>query len=125
VSNSDAAERQPSSTIEGADMTGGESKRKCGNYTRRRGYEGEREWCKFLSDHGVKTERHFMSGMFVKGDCTTTPNCMDGTLKGQVKRKKKAPDWLELEGHDYVAVREDRGEWFVVIRGSLFRDLLQ
>jgi hypothetical protein len=50
---------------------------------------------------------------------------MDQKLVGQVKRKKKAPDWLELEGHDYVAVREDRGEWFVVIRGSLFRDLLQ
>jgi hypothetical protein len=107
-------------------MSGGDSKpRKCGAYTRRRGYEGEREWCAFMNEGAIKTERHFMSGMFVKGDCTTTPNCMDQKLVGQIKRKKKAPDWLELEGHDYVAVREDRGEWFVVIRGSLFRDLLQ
>jgi hypothetical protein len=100
--------------------------RKCGNYTRRRGYEAEREWCNQMSDNGVPTKRHFMSGMFEKGDCTTTPPCMpDNKLKGQVKRKKAIPDWLELEEHDYTAVREDRGEWFVVIRASLFRDLLQ
>jgi hypothetical protein len=97
-----------------------------GNYTRQRGYRGEAEWCKLLSDNGVPTERHFMSGMFVDGDCTTTPPCMPlNKLKGQVKRKKAIPAWLELEKHDYTAIRENRGEWFVVIRASLFRDLLQ
>lgn len=97
-----------------------------GNAPRQKGYRGEAEWCKLLTDAGIPTKRHFMSGMFVKGDCTTTPPCMPETpLKGQVKRKKKAPDWLELEGHDYVAVREDRGEWFVIMGAGLFRDLLQ
>ena len=97
-----------------------------GNYTRQRGYRGEAEWCKLMSDSGVPTKRHFMSGMFESGDCTTTPPCMpQRPLKGQVKRKKKCPDWLELDAHDYVAVREDRGDWYIIIRASLFRDLLQ
>lgn len=97
-----------------------------GNYTRQRGYRGEHEWVKYLNDNGVPTERHFMSGMYLPGDCTTTPPCMpQRPLKGQVKRKKKCPDWLELDAHDYVAVREDRGDWYIIIRASLFRDLLQ
>jgi hypothetical protein len=97
-----------------------------GNYTRNRGYRGEADWCKYLTDRGVPTKRHFMSGMYEGGDCTTTPPCMpDNKLKGQVKRKKEIPAWLELDQHDYTAVREDRGEWYVVIRASLFRDLLQ
>jgi hypothetical protein len=99
--------------------------RKCGAYTRRRGYTFEAEFVKFMNEGDVPCRRHFMSGMFEKGDCTISPTCMDVTLKGQLKRKKKIPDWLELDGHDFTAVREDRGETFVVIRASLFRDLLQ
>jgi hypothetical protein len=107
-------------------MSGDPKPRKCGNYTRQRGYRGEAEWCKLLTDGGIPTKRHFMSGMFESGDCTTVPPCMpDNKLKGQVKRKKEIPAWLELDAHDYTAVREDRGEWYVVIRASLFRDLLQ
>lgn len=86
-----------------------------GNYTRQRGYRAEAEWCKKLTLAGLPTKRHFMSGMFEKGDCTG-PN----EMRGQVKRKKKIPDWLELDGHDYSATREDHGDWFVVMRASTF-----
>jgi glycerol-3-phosphate dehydrogenase len=44
---------------------------KNGNYTRQRGYRAEAEWCKLLTTAGVPTKRHFMSGMFESGDCTT------------------------------------------------------
>lgn len=97
-----------------------------GNYTRRRGYRGENEFVNFMAQGEVPCRRHLMSGMFEKGDCTVTPPCMpDNPLKGQIKRKKAIPDWLEIGDHDFTAVREDRGEWFVVIRAELFRDLLQ
>jgi hypothetical protein len=79
-----------------------------------------------MKEGGIECRRHFMSGMFEKGDCTLVPSCMPETpLKGQIKRKKEIPSWLELDAHDFTAVRADRGEWFVVIRGTLFRDLLQ
>ena len=91
-----------------------------GNYTRQRGYRGEAEWCKKLTEAGCPTKRHFMSGMFEKGDCTSEPPALPDKLKGQIKRKKEIPAWLELDGHDYTAVREDRGEWFVVMRLPLF-----
>lgn len=96
-----------------------------GNYTRLRGYRFENELVNFMKDGGVPARRHFMSGLYEKGDCTLSPERLGRTLRGQVKRKKKIPDWLELEGHDFTAVREDRGEIFVVIRGSLFRELLK
>jgi len=92
-----------------------------GNYTRQRGYRGEAEWCKLMSANGCPTKRHFMSGMFESGDCTTNAF---RKLKGQVKRKKKCPDWIELDGHDYSAVREDHGEWFVFLRATTFVELL-
>ena len=75
-----------------------------------------------MEQGGVPARRHFMSGLYEKGDCTLEPHC--GPLKGQCKRKKKIPDWLELEGHDFTAVREDRGEIYVVMRAELFRELL-
>ena len=95
-----------------------------GNYTRNRGYRYEAEFVKFMLEGGVPARRHFMSGMYEKGDCTLTPICIPDGLKGQTKRKKKIPDWLELEDHDFTAVREDRGETYIVLRASLFRDLL-
>jgi hypothetical protein len=91
---------------------------KNGNYTRQRGYRAEAEWCKLLTTAGVPTKRHFMSGMFESGDCTT--ELPAEKLKGQVKRKKAVPAWLELDAHDYTATREDHGEWFVVLRASTF-----
>jgi hypothetical protein len=102
-------------------MTG----RKCGAYTRRRGYTFEAEFVKFMNEGEVPSRRHFMSGMYEKGDCTISPACLPTPLVGQLKRKKEIPAWLELDGHDFTAVRADRGETYVVIRASLFRDLLQ
>lgn len=91
-----------------------------GNYTRRRGYEFEREFCAYMNEGGVLARRHFMSGLYEKGDCTLTAS----RLKGQLKRKKKLPAWLGLEGHDFCALRGDRGETHVVITAELFRKLL-
>jgi hypothetical protein len=107
-------------------VSGEPKPRKCGAYTRRRGYEGEREFVNFMKEGGHECRRHFMSGMFEKGDVTLTASCMPDTpLKGQIKRKKEIPAWLELDGHDFTAVRGDRGEWIIVCRAKLFRDALQ
>lgn len=100
--------------------------RKCGAYTRRRGYEFEREFVNFMLEYGIPCRRHFMSGMFEKGDGTLEPPCLPGTkLKWQAKRKKEIPAWLELDEHDLTVVRGDRGEMVVVMRASLARDLFQ
>jgi hypothetical protein len=101
-------------------------KPRSGSYTRERGYRGEAQFVNFMKDGGHECRRHFMSGMFEKGDVTLVPSCMpDNPLKGQIKRKKAVPEWLELDGHDFTAIRVDRGEWIVVCRAKLFRDALQ
>src|SRR5690242_6577662 len=97
-----------------------------GNYTRRRGYEGEREFVNLMKGAGHECRRHLMSGMFEKGDCTLTLTCMPETpLKVQVKRKKKMPDWMELGEHDLTVVRGDHGEWHYVMSHKLFSWLAQ
>lgn len=98
-----------------------------GNYTRQRGYAFENEVRKFFDEGGLACRRHFMSGMYEKGDLSVTSVHYERELKGQCKRKKALPAWItdELEGHDFIIMREDRGKAVVVITAEMFRDLLQ
>lgn len=104
----------------------GEKKARNGNYTRRRGYEGEREFVNLMKDAGHDCRRHLMSGMFEKGDCTLTLACMpDDPLKGQIKRKKQIPAWMELDNHHFTAVRGDRGDWSITMSLEMFLAMAQ
>lgn len=96
-----------------------------GNYSRNKGYRFEAEFVGYMLAGGVPAKRHFMSGMYVKGDCTLSPD-RHPPLRGELKRRKCLPTWLTtaLGSHDFVAMREDRGETFILMRASRFRDLL-
>ena len=102
--------------------------RRCGAYTRRRGYEFERETVNFLREGGLVARRVPLSGAGEeKGDLTVVPGFDDKPMRGELKRKKELPGWITgpLGDHDFMVMRADKAEALVVIRLSLFRDLLQ
>jgi hypothetical protein len=95
---------------------------------KRKGYGFEREFVNFMREGDVPADRVPLSGAGLeKGDCTLRPTFLPKPLKGELKRRKALPEWIvkALGEHDFMAMREDRGETLVVIRASLFRDLLQ
>ena len=51
----------------------------------------------------------------------------DQTLKGECKSRAKLADWIvnALGEHDFLVLKQDRGETLVMVRLSLFRDLVQ
>jgi Holliday junction resolvase len=103
-------------------------KPKCGGLSpKRKGYEYERATVNFMRDGGLECRRVPLSGAGdEKGDVCVTSGF--GTVyRGELKRRKNLPEWITgaLGTHDFMAMRGDRGESLVVIRASLFRDLLQ
>ena len=101
----------------------GRSRSAC--YCRDRGNRFEWEFVRFMREGEVPARRHFMSGRFEKGDCTLTPGGLAEPLVGQLKRRRALPRWLGLDGHDFVAVREDRGRTLILCDAELFRRLLK
>lgn len=88
---------------------------------RRKGYRGEKEWERFLREKGYPSYRIPLSGAVFpwKGD-------VDSDIKGvkvlwDVKRRRKMPKWIRKEA---LAVREDGGEWYIVMKAELFFSLL-
>lgn len=102
-----------------------------GGISRSRGIGYERELVNFLKEGGLHAQRVPLSGAteYAKGDIEVTPGYDPDAnpLTGECKRKRSLPDWLTkaLGANDFAAFREDRGETLIVIRASLFRDLLQ
>lgn len=101
---------------------------KCGGLSpKRKGYSYERETVNFMRDGGLECRRVPLSGAGEeKGDVCVKAS-WGQILRGELKRRKCLPVWITraLGTHDFMAMRGDRGESLVVIRASLFRDLLQ
>jgi hypothetical protein len=104
------------------------SPKKCGGLSpKRKGYEYERATVNFMREGGLECRRVPLSGAGdEKGDVCVTSGFGD-VYRGELKRRKSLPEWITkaLGTHDFMAMRGDRGESLVVIRASLFRDLLQ
>jgi hypothetical protein len=99
-----------------------------GRSCKRKGYGFEREFVNFMREGHLTCNRVPLSGSGLeKGDCTIHSPCLERKLRGELKRRKALPAWIihALGEHDFMAMREDRGETLVVIRASLFRDLIQ
>jgi Holliday junction resolvase len=96
-----------------------------GMMPKRKGYEYERELVNGFRDHGLKCSRVPLSGAGEeKGDIRLT--CGWGqNLKGEAKRRKTLPAYLNPGEHDFTIFRQDRGETLVLVRLSLFKDLVQ
>lgn len=99
------------------------SKKGCGE----KGRAFERELVNFMREGDVPARRTQQSGAGQeKADVVLSPACLPGPLVGECKRRAKLPAlFAHLGEHDFLAFREDRGETLIVIRASLFRDLLQ
>lgn len=95
-----------------------------GKSERTKGINAERELVHLLEDLGVKSHRVPLSGAMA--------NYKDDIVLGdestiEVKRRKKIPAILNemLVSADYGAIREDRGEWLVVMRVKEFAHLFK
>jgi Holliday junction resolvase len=94
---------------------------------KRKGYCFERECVNDARTYGLECSRVPLSGAGEeKGDIRLHTGFGD-LLKGEAKRRKKLADWIvnALGEHDFLIMREDRGETYVLIRSKLFFELCQ
>ena len=92
---------------------------------RRKGARGEREWAAYLRGLGLEARRVPLSGAApgYGGDVESAVPGL-GRVLWQVKRRRRLPGWLSLEGVDAVALREDRGGWYVLLPAELWARML-
>lgn len=101
-----------------------------GKRNKQRGTEFERELVNVFKERGLDARRCALSGQLAheKNDVLVVAG-FDGktTFSGECKRKGSLPNWLTeaLDGADFAAFRQDRGETLIVLRAEAFADLLQ
>ena len=100
-----------------------------GAHSRNKGAGYERELVNALRKFGLKAQRVPLSGAteYAKGDVEVTPGFDPALIyRGECKRRASLPVLLKnIEGNDFLALREDRGETLIVLRLPLFMELLQ
>lgn len=84
----------------------------------------ERELVAIFSKHGLIAERAYASNGRALG-CAETVDVLASGCRVQCKRRKKIAEWLTVpKGADVVAVREDRGETWIVLEANAFAALV-
>jgi len=93
---------------------------------RRKGSAGEREWAALLRELGIDARRVPLSGAAPGwgGDVVSMLPGV-GRVVWQVKRRRALPAWLEASKADAVALRADRGEWYVLLPLVLWEAILR
>lgn len=101
-----------------------------GKMSRDKGAGYERELVNDFRDLGLKAQRVPLSGAteYAKCDVEVTAG-FDGktVFVGECKRRAGLPQFFTqaLEGADFAAFRQDRGETLIVLRLKTFGELLQ
>lgn len=101
-----------------------------GKASRDKGAGYERELVNAFREYGLRAQRVPLSGAteFAKNDVEVTAG-FDGetVFSGEAKRRAGLPKFFTeaLEGADFAAFRQDRGETLIVIRLKTFVELLQ
>ncbi len=98
-----------------------------GRSSPQKGYRLENSARIYLCDGGLDCKRIPLSGAGdEKGDLRLVTG-WGQTLKGECKSRKKLADWIvsALGEHDFLILKEDRGETLVMVRLPLFRELCQ
>jgi Holliday junction resolvase len=92
-----------------------------------KGYRLETSVRVYFQSRGLTCHRVALSGAGPeKGDiCVTTS--FGVKLKGECKSRKKLPDWIvnALGDHDFLVLKQDRGETLVLTRLEHYADGLQ
>lgn len=101
-----------------------------GRASRDKGANYERELVNAFKERGLAALRVPLSGAteYAKNDVEVIAG-FDGKTKfcGEAKRRASLPKFFTeaLEGADFAAFRQDRGETLIVLRLGTFADLLQ
>jgi Holliday junction resolvase len=101
-----------------------------GKASRDKGAGYERELVNAFKDRGLAAQRVPLSGAtdYAKNDVEVIAG-FDGKTKycGEAKRRAGLPKFFTeaLDGADFAAFRQDRGETLIVLRLDTFADLLQ
>ena len=99
-----------------------------GKMSRDKGAAFERETVNLFRDYHLDSFRVPLSGAtdFQKGDVTVNVEFRTDPLVGECKRRAKLPAiFREIGEHDFLTVREDRGESYTIIPTKFFAELLQ
>lgn len=101
-----------------------------GKASRDKGARFEREVVNGFKFFGLDARRTAYSGAmdWEKGDIRVTPSYpgAERALSGECKRRASLPViFNELGEHDFLAVKEDRGQILIVLRFKDFAELLQ
>jgi hypothetical protein len=92
-----------------------------GKKSRDKGYRGEHEWVQELLGMGIQAWRVPLSGAVRGFEGDVVAKLSMGDVTWSVKRRKKLPKWLkELP----AAIREDYGDWIILLPLDLFRALV-
>jgi hypothetical protein len=98
-----------------------------GRAPKQKGYRLENGTRLYFKERGLECRRVPLSGAGdEKGDlCLTTG--WGQSLQGECKSRKALPAWIvnALGEHDFLILKQDRGETLVMIRLPLFADMAQ
>src|SRR5690348_9696141 len=92
-----------------------------------KGYRLENATRLYLCEAGLDCKRIPLSGAGdEKGDLKLVTG-WGQKLTGECKSRKKLADWIvgALGDHDFLVLKQDRGETLVMVRLSTFRDMCQ
>ena len=101
-----------------------------GRHSRDKGAKYERELVNAFKGYGLAAQRVPLSGAtsYAKNDIEVTAG-FDGktVFSGEAKRRAGLPEYITkaLDGADFAAFRQDRGETLIVLRLETFAHLLQ
>jgi hypothetical protein len=98
-----------------------------GRSVARKGYVLENASVNYLRGRGIDCSRVPLSGAGEeKGDLRLKTG-WDQVLKGECKSRGNLPAWIvnALGEHDFLVLKQDRGETLVMIRLPLFADCIQ
>ena len=98
-----------------------------GRSSPQKGYRLENQTRIFLCESGLDCKRIPLSGAGdEKGDLKLVTG-WGQTLKGECKSRGELAKWIvnALGEHDFLVLKQDRGETLVMMRLPLFRDMVQ
>jgi hypothetical protein len=102
-------------------------KKSGGRSPAQKGYRLENQTRIYLCEAGLDCKRVPLSGAGdEKGDLRLVTG-WGQTLKGECKSRGELAKWIvnALGDHDFLVLKQDRGETLVMLRLSLFRDMAQ
>jgi hypothetical protein len=98
-----------------------------GRSVARKGYKLENMSVNYLRDRGLDCSRVPLSGAGEEKGDVRLKTGWGQTLKGECKSRGNLADWIvnALGDHDFLILKQDRGETLVMVRLPLFADMAQ